>query len=239
MTAMYAEDQLLPISALQHLLFCERQCALIHVEQAWAENRFTAEGRNLHEHVHEGGSESRRDLRTATGLRLRCLRLGLTGQADVVEFHRADSATLPVGMGVPPVFSPPRTVCNLPGVPGLWQPFPVEYKRGKPKAHQADEVQLCAQAICLEEMLGVEMPAGALFYGATRRRLDVVFTPELRGLVEETTARMHMLLESGVTPPAVYDKAKCEHCSLLELCQPQLSQRRQAGDYVRRMLEAC
>ena len=234
---MYAEDQLLPISALQHLLFCERQCALIHLEQTWTENRFTAEGRNMHGHVHEGGSESRRDLRTATGLRLHCLRLGLTGQADVVEFHRADSASSSVGTGVSPVFSPPRKACALPGVSGLWRPFPVEYKRGKPKAHQADEVQLCAQAVCLEEMLGVEIPAGALFYGATRRRLDVAFTTELRALVETTATRLHVLLASGITPAAEYDKAKCEHCSLLELCQPQLSGRRSAGDYVRRMLE--
>jgi CRISPR-associated exonuclease Cas4 len=226
---LYAEDQLLPISALQHLLYCERQCALIHLEQAWSENRFTAEGRNLHEHVHEGGSESRGDTRTATGVRLRSLCLGLTGQADVVEFHRADSAT--AGDAVP------AAATAIPGISGRWGPFPVEYKRGKPKAHQADEVQLCAQALCLEEMLGVTIPAGALFYGATRRRLEVAFTPELRTLVAATAARLHVLLAAGVTPLAEYAKAKCDPCSLLELCQPRISGQRRVADYLRQMLE--
>ena len=122
---MFSEDELLPLSALQHLLFCERQCALIHIEQAWAENRLTVEGKNLHAKVHEADDESRGDLRIVRGLRLRSLRLGLVGQADVVEFHKQGDA---------------------------WLPFPVEYKRGKPKPEPCDEVQLCAQAICLEEM---------------------------------------------------------------------------------------
>lgn len=246
---MYAEDQLLPISALQHLLYCERQCALIHLEQAWAENRFTAEGRNMHGHVHEAGSECRRGLRTATGIRLRCLRLGLSGQADVVEFQRADSAGITGGRascpadetaGVPPggksAMCAAGGCCELPGVAGLWRPFPVEYKRGKPKAHQADEVQLCAQALCLEEMLGVAIPAGALFYGATRRRLEVAFTPELRALTEDAAARLHGLLDAGVTPPAEYAASKCDPCSLYELCQPRLPERRLVDEYVSRML---
>ena len=226
----YREDQLLPISALQHLLYCERQCALIHLEQAWAENRFTAEGRNMHGHVHEAGSECRRGLRTATGVRLRCLRLGLSGQADVVEFHRVDESAVAGA-------TTSGTACALHGVAGLWRPFPIEYKRGKPKAHQADEVQLCAQALCLEEMLAVSIPAGALFYGATRRRLDVAFTPELRATTEAAAARLHGLLAAGVTPPAEYAAAKCAPCSLLEQCQPQLSKRRGADGYVRRMVE--
>ena len=196
---MYAEDELLPISALQHLLFCERQCALIHIEQAWAENRLTVEGKNLHERVHEQTSETRPGVRIARGLRLRSLRLGLVGMADVVEFH--------MGSEIPNSKSP------------YGQPFPVEYKRGKPKAGHSDEVQLCAQALCLEEMLNVQIPSGSLFYGTTRRRCDVLFDDVLRGLTIQTAERLHILLDSGVTPPAEYGP-KCEQCSLLGLCMP-------------------
>lgn len=187
------EDDLLPLSALQHLLFCERQCALIHVEQVWAENPLTVEGKHLHEQADSGQQESRGDLRIARALPLRSLRLGLSGRSDVVEFQRIGE--------------------------GAWRPFPVEYKRGRPKSHRADEVQLCAQALCLEEMLNVSVPAGALFYGQTRHRLDVAFDPELRRLAEETAARLHRLIASGITPKAVREP-KCDQCSLLDLCMP-------------------
>ena len=202
---MFDEDELLPLSGVQHLGFCERQWALIHVEQAWAENVLTAEGRVMHERVHEGGDESRGDVVICRGVRLRSLRVGLSGQADVVEFHR-----VPEGeeVGVP-----------LPGREGRWRPFPVEYKRGRPKAHDADEVQLCAQALCLEETFGVELRSGALFYGETRRRQDVAFTAELRERTERLAARMHELFRSGVTPAPVYRKG-CERCSLKEQCLP-------------------
>ncbi len=192
---MYTEDDLLQLSALQHLLFCERQCALIHIEQAWEENRLTAEGRVLHERVHESGDESRGSVRIVRGLRLRSLRLGLAGMADVVEFRRVDLKSQKT-------------------------PFPVEYKRGKPKPDDCDLVQLCAQAICLEEMLNCEIPAGALFYGKTRRRLEVEFTEELRLKTAATAERLHKLVEAGVTPPAVYEK-KCKACSLFSLCMPE------------------
>jgi len=198
---MFDEDDLLPLSGLQHLAFCERQWALIHIEQVWSENVLTAEGRELHERAHETGSESRPGLRIGRGLRLRSLRLGLTGQADVVEF-RAGAA------GV-----------RLEGEAGLWQPFPVEYKRGRPKANDCDEVQICAQGLCLEEMFGVAIEAGALFYGTPRRRKDVVFSPGLRGETEKLAARMHALYRERATPRAVYS-AKCEKCSLLALCMP-------------------
>lgn len=205
---MYSEDQLLPISALQHLLFCERQCALIHIEQTWDENRLTAEGRIMHDNVHNGEDESRGNIRIARGLRLRSLRLGLTGQADVVEFHRS-------------------VICDsqsaiAPATADAWQPFPIEYKRGKPKANSCDEVQLCAQALCLEEMLACTIPAGALFYGISKRRQDVQFDEPLRKQVEATSARLHLLLQSGLTPPAVYEK-KCEHCSLKQACLPEMA----------------
>lgn len=229
----YAEDDLLPISALQHLAFCERQWALIHLEGAWAENRLTAEGRVLHERAHEAMTETRGDLRTARGLRLRSLRLGLAGVADVVEFHRVrpdpqspDPQAKPAIVGIP-----------LPGAKGLWIPFPVEYKRGRPKAGPFDEVQLCAQALCLEEMLGVAIPKGALFYGQRARRTDVNLDTPLRSQTERLAARLHELARLGVTPPPVYEK-KCEGCSLLPLCLPQsLSRRRPVQSYIARALE--
>lgn len=213
---MYTEDDLLPISALQHLLFCERQCALIHIERAWAENRLTVEGRRLHDKVHGGPDESRhaRDgpVRIVRGLPLRSLRLGLSGQADVIELH----APLD-GRG------PPR-------------PFPVEYKRGRPKAHDADRVQLCAQALCLEEMLGVEVLAGALFYGRTRRREEVAFGAGLRALTEQTAQRLRELLRGGRTPPAIREP-RCRNCSLRELCLPAATAGgRSAASYLRRAL---
>ena len=155
----YTEDDLLPLSGLQHMLFCERQCALIHVEQVWAENRLTAEGRIMHDRVHEADRVSRGDIRVEYAMPLRSLRLGLIAKADVVEFHREMET----------------------GENGLekWRPFPVEYKHGKPKKDNSDKVQLCAQAMCLEEMLDVEIPDGAIFYGKTRRRQEWFSTAAL------------------------------------------------------------
>ena len=199
---MYSEDDLLPLSGLQHLLFCERQCALIHVEQLWVENLYTAEGRIMHERVDSGRSESRGDVRLAFGLPLRSLRLGLVGKADVVEFHREEGQAELKQSGVL-----------------LWRPFPVEYKRGRPKKELWDKIQLCAQALCLEEMLGVDVPKGALFYGKTRRRMDVSFDAGLRRETEEASLRLHDLIASGVTPAARYDE-KCESCSFVSLCLP-------------------
>ena len=192
----YTEDDLLPLSGLQHLLFCERQCALIHIEQVWAENSLTAEGRLMHERVHEEGRESRGDVRIEFGMPLRSLRLGLIAKADVVEFHR-----------------------DKENADDVWRPFPVEYKRGKPKKGNYDKVQLCGQAICLEEMLEVEIPEGALFYGRTRRRQDVVFDIVLRQETEDAAKRFHELVESRVTPKGVYMK-KCDNCSMYDLCIP-------------------
>ncbi|HOG17890.1 MAG: CRISPR-associated protein Cas4/endonuclease Cas1 fusion [Syntrophaceae bacterium PtaU1.Bin231] len=203
-------DNLLMISALQHYAFCPRQCALIHVEQTWAESGRTAEGRIMHEHVHDEGRESRNDIRIERGVPLRSLRLGLIGKADVVEFHRQ--------------------------VDGSWLPFPVEYKRGKPKADDCDKVQLCAQAICLEEMLDAAIPEGALFYGQTRRRLDVVFDEALRRKTEETARCAQELIASGRTPPPVYAK-RCESCSLMAECLPKtIQKRRSVKGYLARVL---
>lgn len=212
--AVLSEDDLLPISALQHLLFCERQCALIHIEGLWVENRLTVEGRHLHDKAHDGASESRAGVRIARGLALRSFRLGLVGKADVVEFRTSSNG-------------------------GDATPFPVEYKRGRPKKHDADKVQLCAQALCLEEMLDTSVPAGALFYGRTRRRLDVAFDDRLRRLTEQTAARLHALISSRKTPTAIREP-KCDSCSLLHVCLPEaMSLRRSATRYVARAIEAA
>jgi len=189
---MYAEDDLLQLSSLQHFVFCQRQCALIHIEQAWIENLFTAEGRVMHEKVHEEQFESRKDIRIERGMPLRSLVLGVIGKADVVEFHKEG---------------------------GKWVPFPVEYKRGKPKADDCDKVQICAQALCLEEMLKVKIPLGALFYGKTRHRLNVEFDEPLRRATTDTARCLHKFIRAGNTPPPKYSK-KCAYCSLKDVCMP-------------------
>lgn len=215
---LFSEDDLQPISALQHLSFCERQWALIHLEHVWEENLLTVEGRHLHERVHEADSESRKGLRLARALRLRSLRLGLSGVADVVEFHACGEDA---GGAL------------VPELPGRWRVVPVEYKRGRPKRDRCDEVQLCAQAMCLEEMLNTRVAAGALFYGQTRRRLDVVFDRALRTETEALAMRLHELVQAGVTPPPVYTKA-CENCSLKEACLPKALGGRSARTWLER-----
>jgi CRISPR-associated exonuclease Cas4 len=222
---MFDEDDLLPISALAHLFFCERRAALIHIEGLWDENRFTAEGRIAHERAHESALESRGDVRIARGLRLRSLRLGLSGKADVVEFHRLPDADVASGaerQGLP-------AGVGLTGTRGSWQPFPVEYKRGRLRREEGYEVQVCAQALCLEEMLSVAVPVGAVFYGQPRRRLEVTFSEELRRETESAATRLHELTRAGKTPPARYEK-KCESCSLLTLCMPKITGGRKSVD---------
>jgi CRISPR-associated exonuclease Cas4 len=216
---MYTEDDLLPISALQHLRFCRRRCALVHLEQLWAENRFTAEGNLLHRRVHDERDSTEAGVRVARGLRLASLRLGLFGVADVVEFHPCDAAA-------------PGDASNTDS-PG--RPFPVEYKRGKRKPEQTYRVQLCAQAVCLEEMLGVEVPRGALFFGKTRRRMTVEFDPALRQETERLADELHRLLDSGETPPPE-PGAKCKSCSLHDLCMPRKLRGRSARGYVTRSI---
>ncbi len=208
---MYTEDDLLPISGLQHLIYCERQCALIHVERLWAENLFTAQGRVLHERAHSGDNDRRGENLVTRSAPLRSLELGLAGVADVVEM-RAD-----------------------PKAPRGQRPYPIEYKRGRPKAMDGDRVQLCAQAMCLEEMLGAEVPEGAIFYGKTRRRTIVRFDEALREKTRQAARRFHGMAASGSTPPAEPGD-KCAACSLAELCLPTLAKRRQSVDaYLARM----
>jgi CRISPR-associated exonuclease Cas4 len=213
---VFAEDQLLPVSALQHFVFCPRQCALIHTDQVWQENRLTAEGRLLHERVHEAENESRGDVRIVRGLRLRSLALGVVGIADVVEFHRAG----PSEGGV------------VPGIPGRWRPYPVEYKRGRPKPDECDAVQLCAQALCLEEMLDTTVDEGSIFYGKPRRRQVVAVDAALRTFCEEIAAKTRELLDEGTLPEPVYGK-KCKACSLLPECMPRVAGgKRSATEYL-------
>ena len=192
------------LSALQHFVFCRRQWALIHLEQQWKDNVRTVEGNLMHRRAHDEKQVERRgDLLIMRGLRVRSQRLGATGVCDVVEFHQD-----PGGV-------------TLPGYEGLWSPYPVEYKRGSPKAHDADELQLCAQAMCLEEMLLCTISEGSLYYGETRRRTRVAFTPEMRQRVESLLNEMQQYTERGYTPRPKPTKG-CNACSLKDICLPKL-----------------
>jgi len=201
---MYTEDDLLPISALQHYVFCPRQWGLIHLEQVWSENRLTAEGKILHDKTHSAEAENRPDIRIVRGLRLHSFRLGLTGQCDVVEFRKSANGV------------------KLENAEGLWMPVPVEYKRGSPKIDACDEVQICAQATCLEEMLKTNIESGFIFYGRPRRREQIDFTDTLRMQTELIVEELHKLTAERVTPKAKYEK-KCKSCSLFEVCMPEIT----------------
>ncbi len=223
----FSEDDLLPVSALADVVFCERRAALHQLEAIWEENLSTAQGHLFHERVHKAEGESRGDVRVARGLRLRSLRLGLTGVADVVEFHRLPDVipteNTPAGL-------PPGVV--LDGIKGRWRPFPIEYKVGKLRRERGYEVQLCAQALCLEEMLNVAVPQGALFYGKTARRLEVAFDDGLRLETEEAGRLLHEILRSGKTPRVRYQK-KCPECSLVSVCMPKITGvRRDVSSYL-------
>lgn len=207
MEPIYDEEDLLPLSGLAHMAFCERRWALIHVEGQWQENRYTLEGSQSHERAHSGELESRPGLLIRRALPLRSLRLGLSGQSDVVEFF----------------LSTEEHAVSLPGVAGRWQPLPIGYKRSRDKAGSiAYRLQLCAQAMCLEEMLGTYVPAGAVYDVSTRRRQPVVFAAAVRQEVLRLAARMHIMRRCGETP-AVLQKPACAKCSLKEVCVPELN----------------
>jgi CRISPR-associated exonuclease Cas4 len=205
---MEGEDNLLPISALQHLVFCPRQCALIHVEQHWADNRLTVEGQLLHARVQSGEVTTRGALRVLRALPVVSRRLGLTGYADVVEIHRDEG--------------------------GGEKAHPVEYKRGTTKSHDADRVQLCAQALCIEEMLNLSVTEGALFYGNPRRREKVIFDDALRARTEALIGELRSLFDGGVLPPPRYGP-HCRSCSLIEVCRPALYNGRSASAWTERL----
>lgn len=203
-----SEDDFIPLSALQHYLYCSRQCALIHLDRVWEENVFTAEGRVLHERAHSGETEKRRDIKTVASLMLRSREHGITGVADIVEFHRTEWG---------------------------WQPYPIEYKRGRPKLSHADRVQLCAQAFCLEDMLDLAISEGALYYGQTHRRQTIKFDKDLRLVTEQTIFAVHALFAQTQLPKPVADK-RCKACSLIDQCLPQ-SGKDESSRYLRTLLE--
>lgn len=216
---IYDQEDYLQLSGLQHFAFCRRQWALIHIEQQWQDNLRTVEGDLLHRRAHDEDFRERRgNTLILRGLSVASPALGISGKCDVVEFYR-DPAGIPLHQEE-----------------GLWRPFPVEYKRGMPKDHNSDELQLCAQAICLEEMLCCTIQEGALFYGETRRRVNVPFTLPLRQQVHTMVEEMHQLYRRGYTPQVKPFKG-CSACSLRELCLPMLKKAKKVDDYLRQAME--
>lgn len=217
----YSDDELLALSLLQHIVFCERQCSLNSNEQLWFDNKLTVSGSQLHRRVHGDAPrrEKRGDVIVVRELLLCSHSLGVTGKADVVEFHKV------LGKGI-----------SVEGCDGLWQPFPVEYKHGKPKVDDCDRVQLCAQAICLEEMLEVDVPEGAIFYGRIQKREAVMFAPELRRTTHESASKLHALVKAGLNPPAVF-RDGCNQCAMKSACMPEVTGlHEKASSYISRAL---
>ncbi len=215
---MYQEDDYLMLSGLQHFAYCRRQWALIHIEQQWAENERTVDGHLFHAVAHDKDKlEKRGNMLITRGLAVKSAVLGMSGICDVVEFHRSENGVA--------LFS----------YEGLWQPYPVEYKKGAPKENDADVLQLCGQAMCLEEMLLCRIPEGSLFYGENRRRLHVEFTQELRDRVSNMAEEMHELWEKGYTPKVKPQKG-CNACSLKEICLPRLMKTKTVASYIEKQL---
>lgn len=215
----YKEDEFLMISGLQHFKFCRRQWALIHLENQWSENYLTADGRIMHERAHDAAfHESRGDTLIYRGMNVFSPSLGISGQCDVVEFHRN-----PGGV-------------ELNGHDGKWLPYPIEYKRGGGKSVGADALQLCAQALCLEEMLCVSIPFGALYYGEKRRREQIELDETLRNELRECLDEMHSLASRGHTPRVRTSKS-CSACSMKEICMPELMKESRVSDYIKSSLE--
>lgn len=205
---MYDDEDLIMISALQHYVFCPRQCALIHIEQQWAENVYTIQGDLLHKRVHSEGSEKRPKRKKEFGMPIRSLEFGITGKTDAVEY--ADDGELRI----------------------------IEHKRGRPKKGGMDEIQICAQALCIEEMTGKTVSTGAVFYGKQKRRKEIPFTAELRRMTVEKIEELHCFIHEGKTPPPLYLPGKCPRCSMKDLCLPKKMDRKQTvRAYLNRMLK--
>lgn len=240
MTFEYTQDELLPLSGIQHFLFCRRQWALIHIEQQWKENVLTAEGRIMHKRADDPFfTETRNGVITARSVPVASYRLGLSGVCDVVEFLSSPPAPLPASTALP--LRSARVgegSVKLPKRDGLYLPAPVEYKRGKEKHDHSDETQLCAQALCLEEMLSVAIPKGYLFYRETRHRVEIEFTVELRTLVKDMSDEMHNYFNRGYTPKVKTHKG-CRSCSLADVCLPVLQEKVVAASkYIRQQIES-
>lgn len=218
----YPSDAWLPLSGIQHFIFCRRQWALIHIERQWQENVLTAEGRIMHQRVDDPFfTEKRKDVIIARSVPVASPTLGLTGVCDVVEFTLS-----PQGV-------------RLPDRDGSYRAAPVEYKRGKAKPDHCDEAQLCAQAMCLESMLAISIPTGFLYYGETRHRVPVDLTTDLRDLVQKAAKEMHAYFERGYTP-RVKPFTGCRSCSLADICLPQLQNRTMpASAYIKQQTEGA
>ena len=218
----YADDELLSLSGIQHFRFCKRQWALIHIERQWEDNLRTAEGHIIHEHVDDPFfNECRGDVVRSRAFPLVSYSLGLNGVADVIEYTRSTAGI------------------SLPGFEGLWTMKPVEYKRGKPKIDERDEVQLSAQVMCLEEMFGVKIDEADFYYNQTRRRQHVKITKDLRDIVLSLTGEMHELFRNGITPDAESAK-NCPRCSLVDVCVPKLTKKKvSVGNYIQKHVSAA
>lgn len=216
----YSDEDCIAISGLQHLAFCQRQWGLIHLDQEWAENRLTAEGKTLHERVDEGYREFRKGLRQYSGLHVRNHELGLYGRLDVLEASESQG---------------PSVEIPLLGLSGNWALQPVEFKRGKPKKYDADMVQLCAQVLCLEEMTGTHILDGSIFYGEIRRRIDVPITENLRRETVTLANEAHRLFATGNLPDAVI-LPHCKACSLFDICMPNTKRIQLIAAYQRELL---
>lgn len=221
MEPIIKEEDYIMLSALQHYYFCQRQCALIHIEQLWEENYHTQVGNIMHENVHKDKTEKRKSLLQVTGLRIVSSSLGIVGTTDMVEFHKSESSS----------------AIRLPKYNELWEVTPIEYKKGKEKKNSCDRVQLCSQAICLEEMLNTSIDNGFLFYGEKKRRVEVIFDSYLRHETLKTISSIHELFRSGITPKGNYSK-KCLSCSLIEKCMPKSAgKQKSVNNYFKKYIE--
>ena len=215
----YAEDEYLMISGIQHFKFCRRQWALIHIEQQWEENVHTVMGELMHKRVHDPYiTEKRKDVLVVRALPISSRALGISGECDVVEFHKCEDGI------------------KLHGHRGLYSIYPIEYKKGKPKLTQEDKLQLAAQTMCLEEMFSAEILEGAIFYGETRRRENVEIDETLRDEVRKMFQEMHQYYERKYTPKVKYSKS-CNACSLKDICLPKLGKNISVKEYMDQMLK--
>lgn len=204
---MYTEDDFIMISALQHYIFCPRQCGLIHIDDVWKDNLFTVRGEILHEKVDTDSYETRGDVKTVRGLRIHSYKYGLVGRCDVVEFKNTSNGK---------------------------EVMPVEFKAGEPKEDVSDKTQLCAQVLCLEEMLNVEISKAAFFYGKIRRRNIIAITNELRNQTEEVISKVRGIVDSKIVPKIEYS-SKCRNCSLISICQPKALNKKKLNHYIQNL----